>query len=36
MILDRLGWEPSTSLGSGLERTYRWVYNQVSALAPIG
>jgi nucleoside-diphosphate-sugar epimerase len=31
MILDRLGWEPSTSLYTGLEQTYRWVYDQVSA-----
>jgi nucleoside-diphosphate-sugar epimerase len=29
MIRDRLGWEPSTSLQSGLERTYRWIYDQV-------
>ena len=36
MILDRLGWEPSTSLRDGLERTYRWVYDQVSALAQVG
>jgi nucleoside-diphosphate-sugar epimerase len=32
MILERLGWEPSISLRNGLEQTYRWVYNQVSAL----
>jgi nucleoside-diphosphate-sugar epimerase len=31
MILDRLGWEPSTSLYAGLEQTYRWVYDQVAA-----
>jgi nucleoside-diphosphate-sugar epimerase len=30
MILDRLGWEPSTSLYAGLEQTYRWVYDQVA------
>ena len=29
MILERLNWEPSTSLYSGLERTYRWVYDQI-------
>ena len=23
------GWEPSTTLAEGLERTYRWVYDQV-------
>lgn len=32
MILDRLGWEPSISLRDGLERTYRWVHDQVHAL----
>jgi nucleoside-diphosphate-sugar epimerase len=31
MILERLGWEPSTSLRAGLEETYRWVYDQVAA-----
>jgi nucleoside-diphosphate-sugar epimerase len=36
LILDRLGWEPSTSLETGLERTYRWVYDQLSALALVG
>jgi nucleoside-diphosphate-sugar epimerase len=30
MILERLGWEPSTSLRAGLEETYRWVYDQVA------
>jgi nucleoside-diphosphate-sugar epimerase len=30
LILDKLGWEPSTSLLEGLEVTYRWVYDQVS------
>jgi len=33
MILDRLGWEPSTSLRSGLEVTYAWVLDQVLAAA---
>jgi GDP-D-mannose 3', 5'-epimerase len=35
MILDRLGWEPSISLRSGLEQTYAWIYDQVSALARV-
>ena len=35
MILDRLGWEPSTTLYAGLEQTYRWVYDQV-ATADLG
>jgi GDP-D-mannose 3', 5'-epimerase len=29
MIVERLGWEPSISLATGLEHTYRWVYDQV-------
>ncbi len=33
MILDRLGWEPSTSLRSGLEVTYAWVLDQVRSAA---
>jgi nucleoside-diphosphate-sugar epimerase len=36
LILDRLGWEPSTSLREGLEQTYRWIYDQVSALTQVG
>jgi GDP-D-mannose 3', 5'-epimerase len=31
MILDRLGWEPSISLETGLEATYRWVYDQLKS-----
>jgi GDP-D-mannose 3',5'-epimerase len=31
MILDLLGWEPSISLQDGLEKTYAWIYDQVSA-----
>jgi nucleoside-diphosphate-sugar epimerase len=29
----RYGWEPSVTLADGLERTYRWVYDQVVAAA---
>jgi dTDP-D-glucose 4,6-dehydratase len=28
MILDRLGWEPSTKLRDGMERTYHWIYDE--------
>lgn len=31
LIEERLGWAPSISLQDGLERTYRWVYEQVEA-----
>jgi GDP-D-mannose 3', 5'-epimerase len=33
MILEKLGWEPSTSLHSGLEVTYAWVLDQVRTAA---
>jgi GDP-D-mannose 3', 5'-epimerase len=29
LIRQQLGWEPSTSLQDGLERTYRWVFDQL-------
>jgi nucleoside-diphosphate-sugar epimerase len=28
MILERLGWEPRIRLEEGLEKTYRWIYDQ--------
>ncbi|MCW3039778.1 MAG: NAD-dependent dehydratase [Solirubrobacterales bacterium] len=31
LILERLGWEPSTMLRDGLTATYAWVYDQVAA-----
>jgi nucleoside-diphosphate-sugar epimerase len=31
LIQERLGWAPAISLRDGLERTYRWVYDQVAA-----
>ena len=31
MILERLGWEPSTRLQDGLAETYRWIHDQVVA-----
>jgi nucleoside-diphosphate-sugar epimerase len=33
MIRERLGWEPSVSLRSGLAETYRWIFDQVLARA---
>jgi nucleoside-diphosphate-sugar epimerase len=33
LIRKELGWAPSVSLESGLEQTYRWVYDQVLAHA---
>src|SRR5215212_1617697 len=32
MISTMLGWEPSISLRTGLEKTYDWVFGQVAAL----
>jgi len=34
LILERLGWQPTTPLQVGIEQTYRWVYDQVSRLQP--
>src|SRR4051812_15963920 len=31
LILERLGWEPSISLRDGLEKTYRWIHDQMAA-----
>jgi GDP-D-mannose 3',5'-epimerase len=31
LILEQLGWEPSISLRDGLERTYRWIHDQMVA-----
>ena len=33
MILKLLGWEPSIALRTGLEKTYAWIFDQVSALS---
>lgn len=30
LVRSTLGWEPSTSLRTGLEHTYRWVYDQLA------
>ena len=29
LILDRLGWEPATTLREGMERTYAWIYDRM-------
>jgi len=31
LILERLGWEPTTSLAQGIEATYRWIYDDIRA-----
>jgi hypothetical protein len=31
LIREKLGWAPSQSLKSGLEKTYRWIVGQVEA-----
>jgi GDP-D-mannose 3',5'-epimerase len=33
MILERLGWEPSTPLVIGLEKTFTWIYDELAAKA---
>jgi nucleoside-diphosphate-sugar epimerase len=35
MIRRHLGWEPSIRLEVGLEKTYRWIYDQMTAAAPV-
>jgi GDP-D-mannose 3', 5'-epimerase len=31
MIRETYDWEPSIPLADGLERTYRWIFDQLSA-----
>lgn len=31
LMLERLGWEPSTRLRDGMEKTYRWIYDSYVA-----
>jgi nucleoside-diphosphate-sugar epimerase len=31
LITERLGWAPNVSLRVGLEKTYRWIYDQMAA-----
>ena len=30
LILERLGWEPSIKLRDGMEKTYRWIEEQIA------
>src|SRR6266403_2944820 len=34
LIRKVFGWEPSTKLRDGLERTYRWIYEQMTSAKP--
>jgi len=34
-IIERLGWAPSVSLREGMEQTYRWVFDQMTAAAGV-
>ena len=34
LIRERLDWEPDTPLATGLERTYAWIYDQMTAGQP--
>jgi nucleoside-diphosphate-sugar epimerase len=31
MIQQKLGWEPSIALRTGMEQTYRWIYDQMKS-----
>jgi nucleoside-diphosphate-sugar epimerase len=33
LILERLGWEPSTPLSVGLEKTFAWIHDELTASA---
>jgi GDP-D-mannose 3',5'-epimerase len=35
-ILERLGWEPSTPLATGLERTYAWIHDDLARTVGAG
>ena len=35
LIQKHLGWEPNTRLRDGMEKTYRWIYDQISKSAAI-
>jgi nucleoside-diphosphate-sugar epimerase len=31
LVAERLGWTPSITLEQGLEKTYEWIFNQLSS-----
>lgn len=35
LIKQELGWEPTISLEEGLEKTYRWIFDQMSNATPL-
>jgi nucleoside-diphosphate-sugar epimerase len=35
LIKERLGWEPSTPLAEGMEKTYAWIYDELAASSRI-
>jgi nucleoside-diphosphate-sugar epimerase len=35
LIMERLGWEPSISLRTGMEKTYRWIESQILDRQPL-
>ena len=36
LIKKLLGWEPDTKLRDGMEKTYRWIYDQMAGRSPVG
>ena len=35
LIKERLGWAPSITLETGMEKTYRWIYDQMAQSVPL-
>ena len=35
LIQKNYDWEPATKLRDGLERTYRWIYDQMAKGSPV-
>src|SRR5205814_1134895 len=36
LIQKRLHWEPDTRLRDGMEKTYRWIFDQIQSKSPVG